>query len=97
MIFAARSLQKKCIGLEQNQDLCTTFVDLTKAFDTVSRQGLWRIMSKFGCPERFIMMVRHFHDGMMARVVGDGETSEAYPVTIGVKQGYVCLLQPCSA
>ena len=27
-----------------------TFVDLTKAFDTVSREGLWKIMAKFGCP-----------------------------------------------
>jgi len=90
MIFAARQLQEKC--QEQNRDLYTTFVDLTKAFDTVSRQGLWRIMSKFGCPERFILMVRQFHDGMMARVLNDGEHSEAFPVTNGVKQG--CVLAP---
>ena len=38
MIFAARQLQEKCI--EQHQDLYMTFVDLTKAFDTVSRAGL---------------------------------------------------------
>lgn len=68
MIFAARQLQEKC--QEQNRELCTTFVDLTKAFDSVSRQGLWRIMSKFGCPDRFIRMVRQFHHGMMARVLG---------------------------
>ncbi|KAJ1205004.1 hypothetical protein NDU88_000439 [Pleurodeles waltl] len=36
MIFAARQLQK-C--QEQNWDLYTTFVDLAKAFDTVSREG----------------------------------------------------------
>ena len=34
------------------------FVDLTKAFDTVSRVGLWKIMAKFGCPAKFIAMVR---------------------------------------
>ncbi|XP_071508585.1 uncharacterized protein [Diadema antillarum] len=33
-IFAARQLQEKCI--EQHRDLYTTFVDLTKAFDTLS-------------------------------------------------------------
>ena len=44
MIFAARQLQEKCI--EQHQDLYMTFVDLTKAFDTVSRAGLWKIMRK---------------------------------------------------
>ena len=31
-----------------------TFVDLTKAFDTVSREGLWKIMAKFGCPTKLI-------------------------------------------
>ena len=52
MIFTARQLQEKC--QEQNVDLYKTFVDLTKAFDTVSREGLWKIMTKFGCPAIFI-------------------------------------------
>ena len=41
MIFTARQFQEKC--QEQNVDLYMTFVDLTKAFDTVSREGLWKI------------------------------------------------------
>ena len=90
MIFAARQLQEKC--QEQNMDLYSTYVDLTKAFDTVSRDGLWKIMSKFGCPERFINIVKQLHEGMMARVQDNGETSEAFPVTNGVKQG--CVLAP---
>ena len=35
-----------------------TFVDLSKVFDIVSREGLWKIMAKFGCPAKFIAMVR---------------------------------------
>ena len=46
-------------------------------------------MAKFGCPERFITMIRQFHDAMMARVQDDYETSETFPVTNGVKQGCV--------
>ena len=64
MVFAARQLQEK--SMEQHQDLYMTFVDLTKAFDTASREGLCKIMSKFGCPDRFVKIVRQFHDGMMA-------------------------------
>ena len=30
------------------------FVDHTKAFVTVSREGLWKIMAKVGCPAKFI-------------------------------------------
>ena len=66
-----------------------TFVDLTKAFDTVSRKGLWKIMAKFGWLTKFIAMVRQFHDGMLAGVQNDGEFSDPFPVTNGVKQGCV--------
>lgn len=37
-------------------------------------------------------MVHQFHDRMLAWVMDDGETSEAFPVTNGVKQG--CVLTP---
>ena len=90
MVFAARQLQEKC--QEQNTDLFSTYVDLTKAFDTVSRDGLWKIMAKYGCPSKFISIVRQFHDGMQARVQDNGETSQPFPVTNGVKQG--CVLAP---
>ena len=69
-----------------------TFVDLTKDFDTVSRDGLWKNMAKFGCPLRFIAMVRQLRDGMQARVQNDGEFSEPFEVTNGVKQG--CVMAP---
>ncbi len=60
MIFAAHQIQEKSV--EQSQNLYLTIVDLTKAFDTVSREGLWEIMSKFGCTGRFLEIVRQFHD-----------------------------------
>ena len=69
-----------------------TFVDLTKAFDTVSRDGLWKIMAKFGLPPRYIARVRQLLDGMQARVQNDEEYSEPFPVTNGVKQGCVMVL-----
>ena len=78
-----RGSSKKC--QEQNVDLYMTFVDITKAFDTVSREGHWKIMAKFGCPAKFIAMVRQFHDGMLARVQNDGEFSDPFHVTNGVK------------
>ena len=90
MIFAARQLQEKC--QEQNIQLYATYVDLTKAFDTVSREGLWKILAKYGCPPRFINMVRQFHDNMQACVQDNGLTSEQFAVTNGVKQG--CVLAP---
>ena len=87
MIFTARQLQEKC--QEQNVDLYITFVDLTKAFDTVSRDRLCTNYGTFGCSAKFIAVVRQFHDGMLSRVQNDGEFSDPFPVTNGVKQGCV--------
>ena len=49
-------------------------------------------MAKFGFPPRYIAMVRQFHDGNQARVQNDGEYSEPFPMTNGVKQG--CVMVP---
>ena len=66
-----------------------TFVELTKAFDTVSRDRLWKIMAEFGCLPISIDM---FHNGMQTRLQNDGEYTELFPVTNGVKQG--CVMAP---
>ena len=47
---------------------------------------------KDGCPPRFIAMVWKFHDGMQTHVQNDGEVSEPFKVTNGVKQG--CVMAP---
>ena len=47
-------------------DLYITFVIFTKAFNIGSRDSLWTMMAKFNCPLRFIVIVRHFYDGMQA-------------------------------
>ncbi|KAJ1118439.1 hypothetical protein NDU88_006632 [Pleurodeles waltl] len=43
-------------------------------------------MEKFGCPDKFISMVHQFHDSMLARVLDDGDSFYAFPLTNGVKQ-----------
>nr|VZI45682.1 unnamed protein product [Spirometra erinaceieuropaei] len=90
MILAARQLQEKC--QEMQTHLYSTFVDLTKAVDTANHEGQWKIMQKFGCPERFTQMVRQLHGGMMARLTDNGDVSKAFAVTNVVKQG--CVLAP---
>ena len=90
MVFAIRQLQEKCV--EQHQDLHLLFIDLTKAFDTVNRAALWAILSKLGCPPQFVQIIRSFHDGMFCRVIENGDASDPFPVSNGVKQG--CVLAP---
>ena len=87
MIFAGRQRQDKC--QEQYDELFITCIDLTKAFDAVCRHGLLQIMEKFGCPRKFIALVRQLHDGMRATVLDNGDTSDSFPVTNEVRQGCV--------
>jgi len=90
MVFTARQIQEKC--REQDQDLYVVFVDLTKAFDTVNRDGLWHILKKLGCPEKFVIVVKSLHDGMVARVLDQGSFSATFNVSNGIKRG--CVLAP---
>ncbi|BHF60080.1 hypothetical protein SprV_0100304100 [Sparganum proliferum] len=72
--------------------LYPTFVDLTKAFDKVNREGLWKIMQKFGCPQQFTQMLRQHHGDMTAYVTDNEVVPETFTVTNGVKQS--CVLAP---
>lgn len=88
MIFALRQLQEKC--REQYQPFHLAFIDLTKAFDSVSRDLLWKILARFGCPGKFVRILELFHTGMQARILTN---CELFPVKSGVKQGYVIIVQ----
>lgn len=90
MIFTARQLQEKC--REQHKDLYMIFVDLTKAFDTVNRDLLWKLLLKIGCPRNLVNIIVSFHDGMSAQVIDSGDSSKPFEVKNGVKQG--CVLAP---
>nr|KAG5709927.1 hypothetical protein BaRGS_029969 [Batillaria attramentaria] len=89
MIFSLRQLQK-C--REQQKPLYIAFIDLTKAFDLVSRSGLFSLLQKIGCPPRLLQMVKSFHEDMHSTGYFSGGTSDAFPVSSGVKQG--CVLAP---
>ena len=57
MIFSLCQLQEKC--REQNQPLYLAFIDLTKAFDLVSRDGLFKMLPLIGCPPKLLSIVRY--------------------------------------
>ena len=90
MIFSLLQLQEKC--REQNKPLYIAFIDLTKAFDLVSREGLFNILLKIGCPPKLHSLIRSFHDDMKATIQYEGDMSDPFNIKSGVKQG--CVLAP---
>ena len=62
------------------------FLDLVKAFDTVPRKSLLRVLAKFGVPPKMVKMIENMYTNCSVKVdVGDKEF--VIPVTAGVKQG----------
>ncbi|XP_071504641.1 uncharacterized protein [Diadema antillarum] len=90
MVFVMRQVQEKRI--EQNMSLYAVFIDLTKAFDSVNGEALWTILRKLGCPAKFTTLIRLFHENMTGQVLSNGEPSEKFAISNGVKQG--CVLAP---
>ena len=62
MIFSLRQLQEKC--RELGEPLFVAFIDLTKASKLVSRDGLFKILAKIGCPLALRSIVKSFYDPM---------------------------------
>ena len=87
MVFVLRQIQEKC--REQNKGLYITFVDLTKAFDTVNRKALWQVMKRLGCPSKFLTMIMELHEGQMGQVRLGNDLSQPFSICNGVKQGCV--------
>ena len=51
------------------------------------------VLARFGVPEKMLTVIHQFHEGMRARVrADDGEHSERFDVTQGLRQG--CVLSP---
>ena len=79
-------------SLEWNSPLYINFVDYEKAFDSVDRQTLWKLLRHYGIPEKITNIIRNSYEGMTCRVVHGRQLTDAFEVRTGVRQG--CLLSP---
>ena len=68
------------------------FLDFVAAFDSVTRQNLWRIMLEDGMPVEFIELLKAYYKHCKSTVRVLGEETEPFNVESGVKQG--CILSP---
>ena len=56
----------------------------------MSRDGLFKILAKIGCPPTLLSIMKSFHDNMKRTIVYDGATSDPFNNFSGLKQG--CIL-----
>ena len=46
--------------LEWNTELYMVFVDFEKAFDSIDREVLWKMLRHYGVPEKIVRVIRVF-------------------------------------
>ena len=90
MVFSLKQLQEKC--KEQCKPLYIPFIDLTKAFDFVSRDGLFKILKKIGCALTLLSIISSFHENTHSTISFNCTSYQTFKITSGVKQG--CVLAP---
>jgi hypothetical protein len=69
-----------------DQAAFVVFVDLVKAFDSVNREMLWKILAKFGLPTSLITVIRKMYDNFHIKCDVNGIIF-TIKSTSGVKQG----------
>lgn len=85
-----------CIIVEQsiewNSTLYINFIDFEKAFESVDREILWKLLRHYGVPDKIISLIRCTYKDLSCRIAHGGQLSESFEVKTGVRQG--CLLSP---
>ena len=77
-IFVIRTILEESI--EYNSPLFINFIDFEKAFDSIHRESLWKILRIYGLPEKLIKMIRILYDGFKCCVMHNGEESPWFDV-----------------
>ena len=84
MVFSLRQLQEKRRKQQMPPVYC--FIDITKAFDLVSRDGLFQILPKIGCSPELQSMIESFHTNLKRTAQFNGSSSRPFDIRSGVKQ-----------
>ena len=74
-------------SLEWNSPLFMNFIDYEKAFDSVDRETLWKLLRHHGVPGKLTNILRNTYEGMTCRVIHEGQLTDAFCIRTGLRQG----------
>ena len=63
------------------------YIDLSRAFDSVHQDTLYKLLQRIGCPELFTDNIRDLLNGLQPEVLAEGMLSAPFSVLCGVRQG----------
>ena len=78
-----------------NEGFIVTFIDFSKAFDSLVWEALWKIMECLGCPAKLVAVVRSLYSQstISIRLSMDGDLVPSFVQKRGTRQGSG--LSPC--
>ena len=79
-------------SIEWQSSLYINFIDFEKAFDSISREVLWRLLRHYGMPVKVVTIIRALYEGFSAQVLNNGQRTQSLNMRTGVRRG--CLLSP---
>ena len=89
-IFTLRNIIEQC--LEFRSPLFINYIDFKKAFDSIHRHTLWKILEVYGVPRKFIDVIKSlYHESSCCVRTNEGNT-HMFNIVSGVRQG--CILSP---
>ncbi|VDP80488.1 unnamed protein product [Schistosoma mattheei] len=56
-------------SIEWKSSLYINFIDYVKAFDSLDRRTLWKLLRHYGVPEKIVNIIRNSYDGLQCKVV----------------------------
>jgi hypothetical protein len=62
------------------------FIDLGKAYDKISRKGMWWALEKHEVPTDYITRIRDMYDNVVTIVRAGDSKNGTIPITIGLHQ-----------
>ena len=88
LYFNSKLLQKTINEAKENyKNLKVAFVDVAKAFDSVSHQTLWVACRRLGVPEHIVSYLKHFYAQGTTRIKLPGKLGRVIEIKRGIKQG----------
>ena len=86
IIYSAFAKYLKKNGNTMNQFI-SSFIDFKKAYDSVRREVLYKILNEFGIPRKLVRLIKMSLTETYSRVRVGRNVSERFPVRNGLKQG----------
>ncbi len=72
---------------DKNLTAMLLFIDFKKAFDSVHRGMLMKILTAYGIPQPIVRLIEHLYENTMAKVITDDGLTESFPILAGVMRG----------